>query len=87
LPLAQVDLLFDRSDGIVNFCELKYASEDFVLTKAYAKQLANKAEVFRARTKTKKDVVVTLVTTHGLKPGLWNDEVIDSVVTAEELFE
>jgi hypothetical protein len=30
-------------------------------------------------------VVITLVTTHGLKPGLWNDEVIDGVVTAEQL--
>jgi hypothetical protein len=28
---------------------------------------------------------ITLVTTHGLKAGLWNEEVIDSVVSAEEL--
>ncbi len=82
---AQVDLLFDRPDGIINLCELKYAAEDFVLTKAYAKELVNKVEIFKARTKTKKDVVLTLVTTHGLKPGLWNDDVIDSVVTAEGL--
>ena len=82
---AQVDLLFDRPDGIINLCELKYASRDFALTKAYAKQLATKAEVFREQTRTKKDVVVTLVTTHGLAPGLWNDEVIDSVVTADAL--
>ena len=66
-------------------CELKYASEDFVLTKAYAKQLVTKAEVFREQTRTKKDVVITLVTTHGLARGLWNDEVIDSVVTADAL--
>ncbi len=82
---AQVDLLFDRPDGIINLCELKYAPDEFVLSKSYAKDLAGKVEVFKRRTKTKKDVVVTLVTTHGLKPGLWNDEVIDSVVTASEL--
>jgi hypothetical protein len=82
---TQVDLLFDRPDGLINLCELKYASEEFVLTKAYAKQLVAKAEIFKERTKTKKEVVITLVTTHGLKPGLWNDEVIDSVVTAEQL--
>lgn len=83
---AQVDLLFDRPDGVVNLCELKYAADDFVLTKAYAKELVTKAEVFKERTKTKKDVVITLVTTHGLKPGLWNDEVVDSVVTVQDLF-
>jgi uncharacterized protein len=82
---AQIDLLFDRPDGIINLCELKYATEDFVLTKAYAKELVTKAAIFKAVTKTKKDVVITLVTTHGLKAGLWNEEVIDSVVSAEEL--
>lgn len=40
---------------------------------------------FKERTGTKKEVVTTLITTHGLKPGLWNDEVIDSVVTADAL--
>ena len=82
---AQIDLLFDRPDGIINLCEIKYAATEFVLSKSYAKELVSKAEVFKERTKTKKDIVVTLITTHGLKPGLWNDEVIDSVVTADDL--
>ncbi len=82
---AQVDLSIDRSDGIIHLCELKYAADEFVLTKAYAKQLVTKAEIFKTRTKTRKDIVLTLVTTHGLKPGLWNDEVVHSVVTADQL--
>lgn len=82
---AQVDLLFDRPDGFINLCELKYATDEFVLTKAYAKELVSKVDVFKQHTKTKKEVVLTLVTTHGLKRGLWNDEVIDSVVTAEQM--
>lgn len=82
---SQVDLLFDRPDGIINLCEVKYATEEFKLTKSYAKELVTKAEVFKDRTKTKKEVVVTLITTYGLKRGLWNDEVIDSVVTADAL--
>ena len=46
---------------------------------------SQKNEIFKERTKTKKDVVVTLVTTHGLRRGLFNDEVIESVVTADAL--
>ena len=83
---AQIDLLFDRPDGVINLCEIKYATEEFVLTKAYAKALVTRAEIFKTRTKTKKDVVTTLITTHGLKRGLWNDDAIDSVVPAEALF-
>jgi hypothetical protein len=82
---AQVDLLIDRPDGIINLCEIKYAAEEFVLTKAHAKELVTRAEIFRAQTNTKKEVVTTLITTHGLRPGLWNEEVIDSVVTADQL--
>lgn len=82
---AQVDLLFDRPDGIINLCELKYSTDEFELKKQYAKELVEKTEIFKKRTRTKKDVVVTLVTTHGLKPGLWNDDVIDSTVTAQQL--
>jgi hypothetical protein len=84
---AQIDLLFDRPDGVINLCELKYAADEFVLTKAYAKELVEKVEIFKRRSKAKKDVLVTLVTTHGLKPGLWNDEVIDSVVTVDEMID
>jgi hypothetical protein len=82
---AQVDMLIDRPDGVINLCEVKYAAEEFRLTKSYAKDLANKVDVFKERTGTKKEVVVTLITTHGLRPGLWNDEVIDNVVTADAL--
>jgi len=82
---AQIDLLFDRPDGVINVCEIKYAQEEFRLTKSYAKELVNKVDVFKHRTKTKKEVVLTLVTTYGLRPGLWNDEVIENVVTADAL--
>ena len=84
---AQVDLLFDRPDGVINLCEIKHSDDEYVLTKSYAKQLVEKAEIFRKQTRTRKQIAITLITTHGLKPGLWNDEVIDSVVTADDLFE
>lgn len=35
-PGAQVDLLLDRADGVINLCEMKYASTAFEVTKAYA---------------------------------------------------
>jgi len=83
---AQIDLLFDRSDGVITLCEIKYTAEPFKLTKAYARTLATKVEVFRERTRTTKDVQLALITPMTPAPSLWLDEVIDAVVTADALF-
>ena len=83
---AQIDLLFDREDGVINLCEIKYAENKFTLSKSYAKELENKINVFRAKTGTKKQILVTLLTTHGLKPSLWAEDLIDQVITADALF-
>jgi AAA+ ATPase superfamily predicted ATPase len=83
---AQVDLLFDRADGIINLCELKYAEDRFVVDKRCARELADKVAIFETKTGTKKDVHVTLVTTHGLKPNSWSEDLISNVVTVDALF-
>lgn len=83
---AEIDLLIDRADGVVNLCELKYSSEPFAVTKAYARELRRKAEVFRERTGTKKELVWTLVAPHGVAPGPHVDGLIDSSVALDALF-
>ena len=83
---AQIDLLFDREDGVITLCEIKYGSDDFRITKSYARDLINKIEVFEERTKTKKQILLALVTTHGMNPNAWSEDLIDNVVVAEDLF-
>lgn len=83
---AQVDLVFDRDDGIVTLCEMKHSGEPFSVTKAYARELKRKLEVFADRTKTSKDVQLALVTSHDFKPGIWSDGLVDNVVTLKDLF-
>lgn len=83
---AQIDLLFDRADGIINLCELKYAAEPFTITKAYARELRDKIAIFEEVTGTRKDVHLTLVTPEGLKRNLWSEDLVASEVTADALF-
>jgi len=83
---AQIDLLFDRNDDAITLCEIKYSEKPYVLDKATAKSLLQKRELFIEITKTKKQIFTALITTSGLKPGLWNDEVIDSIVDLGALF-
>ena len=35
-------MLIDRADRVVNICELKFATADFTIDKAYARKLRNK---------------------------------------------
>ncbi|MDR1057711.1 MAG: hypothetical protein LBL17_04080 [Coxiellaceae bacterium] len=51
---AQIDLLFDRSDGVISICEIKYSEKPFLIDKDYAENLLNEAETYRKYTKIKK---------------------------------
>ncbi|MBL8739513.1 MAG: hypothetical protein JNK04_00420, partial [Myxococcales bacterium] len=64
---VQIDLVIDRADQSINLCEMKFAESEFVLDKAYARELEEKREVFRRVTRTRKSVFLTLVTTYGLR--------------------
>ena len=83
---AQVDLLFDRADGVINLCEIKHSTDLFTIGKEYSRELKEKIAVFEERTKTKKDIHLTLVTPHGLRANAWSKDLIDSVVTVDALF-
>jgi len=77
---------FDRADGIVTLCELKYRSQSFTADRAFADAVKRKIAVFSKRSKSRKDIMVALVTPHGLKPNAWSADLVQQVVTAEELF-
>ena len=66
LPGAQIDLLIDRSDGIIDLCEMKYSKDPYSITDGYEKELNQKRAVFSHVTKTKKALHTVLVTTEGL---------------------
>lgn len=87
IPGAQIDLLFDRNDGIISLCEIKYSTKKFRLDKEYARALLNKVEIYKKVTKTNKHVVLSMITTHGLQPSVHLEGVVWSSATAENLFE
>lgn len=61
-PGAQIDLLLDRNDGIINLCEMKYTQGPFILNDAELQELYRKRDVFRTETNSKKALHLTLVT-------------------------
>jgi len=82
---AQIDLLIERNDNIINLCEMKYASEMFVIDKKYDEILRNKRGAFRAEIKTEKAIHTTFITTYGVKHNeYWGN--IQSEVMMDDLF-
>jgi hypothetical protein len=84
-PGAQIDLVIERSDGIINLCEVKYAEDEYEITKAYDSRLREKREAFRRETGTRKALHQTFITTYGVKHNAyWNN--VQSEVTFDDLF-
>ncbi|MGM9797721.1 MAG: ATP-binding protein [Parabacteroides sp.] len=83
---AQIDLLIDRRDQVINLCEMKFSTGPYLLTKAYSEQMMARKELFRAISKTRKALHLTLITTYGLQPNLYAGE-IQSEVTLTDLFQ
>lgn len=83
---AQIDLLFDRLDGAITLCEIKYSEKLFVIDKSYAQEILRKMEVFKKQTKTEKQLFFSMITTVGLKPTMYSEELISSGSTLDDLF-
>ena len=63
---AQIDLLIDRKDQVINLCELKFSLQPYAINKKYAENLRNKLSSFREYSKTRKSLFLTFITTYGL---------------------
>ena len=83
---AQIDLLIDRNDNIINLCEMKYTNKEFVITKKYDENLRNKHSTFIEESKTKKSVHITMLTTYGVKRNEYRNN-IQSEVLLDDLFD
>jgi AAA+ ATPase superfamily predicted ATPase len=66
---AQIDMVIDRNDRVINLCEIKFAKGPFEIDRKYDSELRNKIEAFRSETKTSKAIHFTMITTYGVKAG------------------
>lgn len=84
---TQIDLLFDRDDGIITVCEIKYNEQPFTIDKEYSQKLLNKLEVYKRQSKTSKQLFLAMITANGLKTTLYSEEHVSGQVTLDDLFE
>lgn len=72
---AQIDLLIDRRDHVINVCEMKFSIGFFGIDKKYNNELSNKLAAFKSETSTKKSVFLTMITTFGLQQNAYSGNV------------
>lgn len=83
---VQIDLLIDRSDGIIDICEMKYSKDQYAITSDYSRELVRKREVFVAVTGTRKAIHSVMVTAEGVVHNAeWGE--IQAEVTMDDLYE
>ena len=82
---AQIDLILDRADNVINICEMKYTKGRYLLDKDSLEELNEKAEVFSVVSKTRKAMHLTMVTANGLVDNAYSKQ-IQSEITLADLF-
>lgn len=83
---AQIDLIIDRNDGVINLCEMKFTADEYVLEQAEYKKIQNRLAVFQAESGTNKAIHITLISGNGYKSNKYSS-VVQTVILGEDLFD
>ena len=78
-PAAQVDLIIERADDIVNLCEIKYSRGKYTIDANEEAKLRNRITDFEQETGLKKAIQLTMITTYGLNENAHSYEVAASL--------
>ena len=82
---AQIDLIINRTDNVIDLCEMKYSDSLYELTKNYIEWLKERRDLFKKETRTTKTLHLTMITSQGLANGKYTSQ-IQSQVTMDDLF-
>jgi len=83
---AQIDLLLDRADNVINVFEIKFYNGEITLNKEQSEALRHKLWAFTEVTKTRKRLSLTLITTYGLNKNIHSSGLVEAVLMLDDLF-
>ncbi len=82
---AQIDMIIERNDNIVNMCEIKFYSDLYTCNKNSHLDLVRKNKVLSEYIKKKQIIHNTLITTYGIKDNEYKNDYMN-VITLDDLF-
>lgn len=83
---AQIDMIIERADRLINLCEIKYSQAEYVITADEDRKMRTRNVAFRYETKTTAGVIPTWITPYGLYKNKYSTQV-QYIVTIDDLFQ
>ncbi|MCD8297667.1 MAG: ATP-binding protein [Prevotella sp.] len=82
---AQIDMVIERDDQVINLCEMKFSTTEYTIKKEDDENIRNKVAQYSEIRKTRKAIHVTLITPYGIKENIYQYS-IQNTITADDLF-
>jgi uncharacterized protein len=83
---AQIDLVIDRRDQVINLFEMKFSIKDFSIDKSYAEDIRRKISIFKANTRTRKAIFFCFMTTFGLQANAYSSALVQKELKMDDFF-
>jgi hypothetical protein len=82
---AQIDLIIERADRMINLCEAKYSEKPYLLSKEEYEKYMRRVDLFKQQTRFSGSIVPTFITANGLQRNPYSEH-ITVQITMDDLF-
>jgi hypothetical protein len=82
---AQIDLVIERDDNVIDICEVKYTKEKYTVDSTYNEVIQNKKARFIQELQTSKAVHLVLISASEVQKNEFSDE-FQKIILADSLF-
>ncbi len=85
-PDVCIGLMLVRDDNVISICDIQYSDKPISIDKSYAAKLNHTINTLKTKTKTTKQLLLEIITAHGIKPSIYSEELVNNVITAQDFF-
>ena len=83
---AQIDIIIERADRMINVCEAKYSEKTYVLNKEEYDKYMSRIGLFKKQTAFSGGIIPTFITANGLHRNAYSEH-IPTQITIDDIFE
>ena len=83
---AQIDIIIERADRMINLCEAKYSEEPYILNKEEYEKYMSRIGMFRRQTAFAGGIIPTFITAAGMQRNTYSEH-ISAQITIDDIFE
>jgi uncharacterized protein len=84
---AQIDMLIERADNVLNLCEIKFSNDIYTITKSEAENIRKKQFYLKTQLKRSKSIFPVMITTFGCEKNTHYLGLITNQLDLDSLFQ